>query len=117
ALPVRAPGGMLHFIRQLRAGKFDLAVSLVRSPLMSLALLFSGIPHRAGIDSAGRGFGYTVRAAVDPNAPRHEGEIYLSVARALGIDVDDCHANVAVSYTDQEAVQKHLRSRGINGSY
>ncbi|MFN8447138.1 MAG: hypothetical protein U0521_00695 [Anaerolineae bacterium] len=38
ALPVRTLGGLLRFVRQLRAGKPDYAVSLVRSPLMSLAV-------------------------------------------------------------------------------
>src|SRR5207237_1318538 len=50
ALPVKSIGGMLHFVRQLRAEKFDLAVLLVRSPLMSIALLLTGIPNRAGLD-------------------------------------------------------------------
>lgn len=121
ALPVRSPGGMLRFVRQLRAGvtagEFDLAVSLVRSPLMSLAMLFSGIPQRAGIDSAGRGFGYTVRARVDPHVPRHEAEIYLDVIRALGIDATDCYANVPVAEADQELVQAKLRERGIDEAY
>jgi ADP-heptose:LPS heptosyltransferase len=117
ALPVKSPGGLLRFVRQLRAGRFDLAVSLVRSPLMSLAVLLSGIPHRAGIDSAGRGFGYTVRAPVDPNVPRHEAEIYLDVARALGIDVTGCRANVPVLDADREAVRAKLAEKGIHSPY
>ncbi len=97
ALPVKSAGGMLRFVRDLRAGKFDLMVSLVRSPLMSAAALLSGIPVRAGIDSAGRGFGYTLRAPVDPNLPRHEAEIYLDVIRALGLDPTGCRATIPVS--------------------
>lgn len=117
ALPVRSAGGLLRFVRQLHAGNFDLAVSLVRSPLMSVALLLSGIPHRAGVDSAGRGFGYTVRAAVDPNAPRHEAEVYLDVVRALGKNASDCYANVPVSEADAETVRGKLRERGVLGGY
>ncbi len=117
ALPVRTPAGMLRFVRQLHAGNFDLAVSLVRSPLMSLALLLSGIPHRAGIDSGGRGFGYTVRAAVDPHTPRHEGDIYLSAAHALGIDTAGCYASLPVSEADRAAIREKLRARGIEGAY
>lgn len=77
ALPVKTVGGFIRFVRQLRAGHYDLAVSLVRSPLMSLALAFTGIPYRAGLDSAGRGFGYNIRAPIDPDVPRNEAEIYL----------------------------------------
>lgn len=108
ALPVKTPGGFAQFVRQLRAGNFDLAVSLVRSPLMSLALLASGIPHRAGLDSAGRGFGYTVRAVIDPQQPRHEADIYLDVPRALGIDVTGCRANVPVSDADLNRIRALL---------
>lgn len=117
ANPARTPAEMLRLIRQLRAGKFDLAVSLVRSPLMSLALLLSGIPHRAGLDSAGRGFGYTVRVPVDPSAARHEAEIYLDVARALGLDTADCYVNVPVLPEDETQVRALLDAHGIMGQY
>lgn len=108
ALPVKTPAGFVRFVRGLRAGHYDLAVSLVRSPLMSLALLLSGIPHRAGLDSAGRGFGYTIRAAIDPLQPRHEAEIYLDVPRALGLDVSGCRANIPVDAADLERVRALL---------
>jgi ADP-heptose:LPS heptosyltransferase len=114
ALPVRTMGGMRRLVGQLRAGNFDLAVSLVRSPWMSVALLLSGIAHRAGLDSAGRGFGYTVRAPVDPDAPRHEAEVYLDVARALGLDTSGCWANVPVSDTDRRRMRSLLDERGLS---
>ncbi len=117
ALPVRSLSGMVRFVRQLRAGNFDLAVSLVRSPLMSLAVGLSGIPHRVGLDSAGRGFGYTVRVAVDPEQPRHEGQIYLDAARALGLDVTDCWANVPVRTADQRRIQTLLAEQGVQGPF
>ncbi len=111
ALPVRSPRGLLRFARQLRAGHYDLAVSLVRSPLMSAAVWLSGIPSRTGLDSAGRGFGYNVRAPVDPNQPRHEADIYLDVARALGLDVSGCRANVPVR--EQNQVLSLLEGQGV----
>lgn len=103
ALPVYSIPSLWAFVGQLRAGKFDLAVSLVRSPLMSAAVGLSGIPYRAGLDSAGRGFGYNLRAAIDPAEVRHEAEIYLDVARALGIDTAGCWANIPVRKTWQSA--------------
>ncbi len=117
ALPVRTPRGLLAFVRQLRAGRYDLMVSLVRSPLMSVAALLSGIPTRAGLDSGGRGFGYTIRASIDPTAPRHEAEIYLDVARALGVEVSGCRATIPVRDIDREAVRAKLADRGISGAY
>lgn len=117
ALPVKSPGGMLRFVRQIRAGRFDLAVSLVRSPLMSMAVLLSGIPQRAGLDSAGRGFGYNIRAPIDPAQPRHEADIYLDVPRALGLDVSDCYANIPVREEDRAFVHQLLAERGVTAPY
>jgi ADP-heptose:LPS heptosyltransferase len=117
ALPVKSPEGFLRFVRQIRAGRFDLAVSLVRSPLMSLAVLLSGIPQRAGLDSAGRGFGYNIRAPIDPSQPRHEADIYLDVPRALGLDVRDCYANIPVSQEDQARIRQLLKTRKIEPPY
>jgi ADP-heptose:LPS heptosyltransferase len=117
ANPARSPGDLLRFVRLLRASNFDLAVSLVRSPLVGLAVALAGIPHRAGIDSAGRGFGYTVRAPVNPSEARHEAEIYLDVVRALGVDVSGCYANVPVHAEDAERVRALLEARGIRGDY
>lgn len=117
ANPAAGIRAMLRMTRQLRAGNFDLAVSLVRSPWMSMALGLSGIPHRAGLDSGGRGFGYSLRVPVDPNIPRHEAEIYLDVARALGLDTDGCYVNVPVRELERDHVRDLLAEQGITGAY
>ncbi|MFW5748434.1 MAG: glycosyltransferase family 9 protein [Chloroflexota bacterium] len=117
ANPAAGLRGVRHFANLLRAGNHDLAVSLVRSPWMSLALLLSGIPHRAGIDSAGRGFGYTVRTAVDPNAVRHEAEIYLDVVQSLGIETGECHASVPVQPEAARSAGERLVAAGVSGDY
>jgi ADP-heptose:LPS heptosyltransferase len=117
ALPVKTPGGFWRFVRQLRAGNYDLAISLIRSPLMSLAVALSGIPVRAGVDSAGRGFGYNVRAAVDPATERHEAEIYLDVARVLGIEAGGCYAATPPHPDDLAAARRTLESLQISGPF
>jgi heptosyltransferase II len=85
ALPVKSVAGFARFVASVRAGRYDACVSFVRSPLMSAALWLTGIPVRAGLDSGGRGFGYTIRAPIDPNHPRAEADIYLDVIRAMGV--------------------------------
>lgn len=104
ANPVRSLAGMRRFVAQIR-GQFELVVSLVRSPLMSVALMASGIPHRAGLDSGGRGFGYTVRAPIDPAQLRPEADIYLDVARALGLNTTGCYVNVPILAESRERVR------------
>lgn len=113
ALPVKSVGGFWRFVRQLRAGNFDLAVSLVRSPLMSAAIALSGIPHRAGLDSDGRGFGYTVRAPIAPSEERHESEIYLDVARALTIETQGLWASIPIHPNDLAAARALLETLGV----
>ena len=117
ALPVKSVGGFMRFVKQLRTGNFDLAVSLVRSPLMSLAVLLSGIPKRAGLDSNGRGFGYNIRAKIDPTDARHEAEIYLDVMRALGHSTEGYYANLPLLPESLEAIQKRLEAHNIEKPY
>lgn len=117
ALPVYRPGDFVRFVRALRAGGYDLAVSLVRSRLMSAAVLLSGIPVRAGLDSNGRGFGYTVKAQVDPLTPRHEAEVYLDVVRALGLNAEGVAATVPVRDADRATVAQRLREAGVGERY
>jgi len=114
ALPVKSPAGFVRFVGQLRAGQFDLAVSLVRSPLMSLAVWLTGIPRRAGLDSAGRGFGYNIRVPIRPDDVRHEAEIYLDVARALGLDTAGCCTNVPVDDRLWAELAQKLAGQGID---
>lgn len=117
ALPDKSIGGFFRFVRQLRSGNFDIAISLVRSPLMSLAVLLSGIPTRVGIDSNGRGFGYTHKHAIDPTQPIHEAQLYLNVVRELGIDVTGYQVNLPVQEKTSQSVHSKLKQNNIAQSY
>ena len=69
--------------QHLRQNRYDLAVTLDRSPLVGLIPWLAGIRHRIGLDSYGRGFAHTVRVPV-PKSPRHEALIYLDCVAATG---------------------------------
>ena len=116
-LPVRSIGGLMQFVRQLRAGKFDMAVSLVRSPLMSLAVWLSGIPIRVGIDSAGRGFGYNLRVPINPDEAQHEGDIYLKVISAIAGKPVHAYANLPVLESAQQSVGAKLAAANMTSPY
>ncbi len=113
-MPLRQPAHFWRFVRLLRGGDYDLAVSLVRSPLMSLAVWLSGIPARAGMDSGGRGFGYNLRAAVDPNEPAHEAELYLRVASLCAGRGLHAPANLPVTEAARTTVASRLQRAGIS---
>jgi lipopolysaccharide heptosyltransferase II len=76
--------------RLLRRSHFDLAFVLDRSPMLTLLPWLAGIPCRVGPDSLGRGFSLTDRVAVSasPTHLEHQAEIYLDLARALGLSVE-----------------------------
>ncbi|HLY28483.1 MAG TPA: glycosyltransferase family 9 protein [Aggregatilineales bacterium] len=112
ANPASRPASLLKLARMLRAGRYDLAVVPDRSPLMGLAPLLAGIHVRAGLDSAGRGFTYTIKAPIDPDVVRHEADIYLDIARRLGLNVENCWANVPPSSGALAAARDALNAAG-----
>ncbi|GAB4575136.1 MAG: glycosyltransferase family 9 protein [Anaerolineae bacterium] len=109
ANPARTPGGLVRLVHQFRSRQLDLAVVPARTPLLGLATWLAGIPNRAGLDSAGRGLFYNIRAPVDPHASRHEAEIYLDIARALSIDTTDCFATIPVTEDQIASLPAPLR--------
>ncbi len=76
-----------RLVKRLRQGCYDLAVTLDRSPVVGLVPWLTGIKHRVGLDSGGRGFAHTLRVLV-PAEAMHEAAIYLRCATALGGDSD-----------------------------
>ena len=80
----------MRFVRVLRKQHFDLAFVLDRSPVLTLLPWLAGIPRRVGPDSLGRGFSLTDRVPVSssPTQLQHEAEIYLDLARAIGLPVN-----------------------------
>ena len=80
-------------VRQVRQDRFDLAFVLDRSPMLTLLPWFAGIPWRVGPDSLGRGFSLTDKVPVSTSLThlQHQAEIYLDLARALGLSIGDPH--------------------------
>lgn len=78
------------FASELRRHHFDLAFVLDRSPMLTLLPWLAGIPRRVGLDSLGRGFSLTNRVPVStsPTRLQHQAEVYLDLARAIGLPVN-----------------------------
>jgi ADP-heptose:LPS heptosyltransferase len=74
----------------LRKRHFDLAFVLDRSPMLTLLPWLAGIPRRVGPDSLARGFSLTDRVLVStsPINLQHQADIYLSLARAIGLPIN-----------------------------
>jgi len=110
AMPVKSWAGFWQFVRQMRSGKFDIVISLVRSPLMTLAVLLSGIETRVGIDSDGRGFGYTVKHKINPDDAIHEAQIYLDTVAELNVNTTGYQVNLPVLETAKQSIKAKFHS-------
>ena len=80
----------MKLARALRRFRFDMAFTLDRSPMLTLLPWLAGVPRRIGPDSLGRGFPLTDRVPVSssPAHLQHQAEIYLDLARAIGLPIE-----------------------------
>ncbi|MDQ2885890.1 MAG: lipopolysaccharide heptosyltransferase II [Chloroflexota bacterium] len=103
----------LALARLLRRQHFDLAFVLDRSPLMTLLPWLAGVPRRVGPDSLGRGFSLTDRVplSASPEHLQHQAEIYLDLARALGLAVDAPRMHFVTTPEERRAVVPDDRVR------
>jgi len=97
--------------RALRERHFDLAFVLDRSPLLTLLPWLAGIPRRVGPDSLGRGFSLTDRVPVStsPAHLQHQAEIYLDLARALGLPIHHPHMRFMPTTEERSTANKTAR--------
>jgi ADP-heptose:LPS heptosyltransferase len=72
-------------IGRIRSEQFDTCFIPDRASLLSFIAWRAGIPQRIGLNVGGRGFAHTL--AVQPSSEvRHESEVYLAIAAAVGVD-------------------------------
>ncbi len=97
--------GYMKFARRLRGYHFDLAFVLDRSPMVTLLPWVAGIPSRIGPDSLGRGFSLTTRVPVSSSHTelQHEAEIYLNLARAIGLPIHKPHMRFEPTAEERQA--------------
>ena len=101
----------MKLVRQLRARHFDLAFVLDRSPMLTLLPWLAAVPRRVGPDSLGRGFSLTDRVPVStsPQQLQHQADIYLDLARAIGLPIN--HPRMRFVPTDAERHTVHAATR------
>jgi len=84
-LPDSSWSDVRALVERLRAGQYDTAFIPSRSSVLAFVAWRAGIPQRVGLSTGGRGFAHTVVVGPPPGE-QHAATIYLSLARALGID-------------------------------
>ncbi len=101
----------LELAKAIRAGDYDCCIVLERSPLLTLLPFLARIPLRVGLDSDFRGFSLTIPVPVHPE--RHEAELYLDAARALGIQMEEPRLEFHPTLQDQERAAELLEDLGF----
>lgn len=104
------PGALLALLARIRRGRYHLACVPDRSPILALLPRLAGIPFRVGLDSGGRGRWHSLRVAAPPL--RHEAELYLDLARALGLDPPPPRLVFVPSPADRAAAGRALAEAG-----
>lgn len=84
-LPSAGWSDVRRLIESLRGRQYDTAFIPSQSSVLAFIAWQARIPQRVGLSSGGRGFAHTLVAGPPPNE-QHAATIYLSLARALGID-------------------------------
>jgi len=108
------PEAYAHVLRRLRAGRFDAALVLDRTPLLTTLPLLAGIPVRAGIDSGGRGFPLNVR--VPWTSVEQEARLFLRVGEALGVPAEGAALRFVPTAADEAVVAELWRVSGLEGA-
>lgn len=106
------PAAVARLVGALRRGGYDAAFVAERSPIPAAIARLAGIPRRVGLDSGGRGRWHTVRVPTRPDDPRHETEIYLDLARAVGVAAAAPRPVFAPSPADAAAADAALAAAG-----
>ena len=104
ALSVRRIAGLAS---EIRSRRYDAVFVPDRSPVLALIVAASLVPVRVGLDSGGRGRPYTVRVPVGRGV-RHETEVYLDLARAVGLPTASARPVFAPSESDRGAALEAL---------
>jgi lipopolysaccharide heptosyltransferase II len=108
------PAAYTRVVRRLRTGRFDVALVLDRTPVLTGLPLLADIPVRAGIDSGGRGFPLNVR--VPWEAVEHEAKLFLRVGAALGVPTHDVQLRFAPTKNDHARADDLWHQGGLGGA-
>jgi heptosyltransferase-2 len=95
--------GRLRLSRELRAGKFDLAVLFQNAFEAALLAFLAGIPKRLGYDTDGRKLLLTHPVRCHPSLKQvHEIDYYLAILKGGGLDVDGRDLTLVVSEEERK---------------
>lgn len=115
----RSPITRLRFLRQLRAGRYDLAVILRNSSRCNLMAYLSGARYRIGRTSERKRFSFTLTHGVssrDPKGTKHEIDRNMDVVRLIGAKNGARELILHLSKEERAWAQNFLCRQGVGAS-
>jgi len=107
------PGNLVRLSREVRAGRFDIAVSLSSSDIPALAFWLARVPMRIGFKGGLKGFFFS-DAVEPPSRCVHQVFHYLKLGEPLGIGIPgNPSLAIRVTRTDRAEAAAFLRRRGV----
>ncbi len=107
--------GMVRLCRDLRYGRFDLAVSVQNAMEAALIFFLAGIPRRLGYDTDGRRFLLTHPVRMNPAfKKRHQIDYYLGILEGIRLPAIGRELTLRVSDTERDRAGKFLQFQGVN---
>ena len=124
-IPYCSPGvhggvwGRWRLSRELKQGRFDIALHLPNSLDSALISFLAGIPRRVGYNTDGRGMLLTHRVPVNGRVKKeHQVEYYLHLIRTLGIETEERIPSLQISRARRQEAEDILSSvSGGNGPF
>jgi ADP-heptose:LPS heptosyltransferase len=113
-------GSVFRIIFKLRQGHFDLVINLYRlysfKGSIKMFLLFLAINGRywVGRDTQKMGFFYHLKIPENLKDQKHEIELQLDIARALGATIDDTTMELPIQDSDKTFITDFLYKQGVS---
>ncbi|MDR7866246.1 MAG: glycosyltransferase family 9 protein [Sporomusaceae bacterium] len=104
-------GELLKLVGQVRARRYDLAVTTNFAPRGAMLAWAAGIPTRVGYDAQHAGLFLTHTASAKRVVIRHEAENYLDVLKPLGVTTADTSLALDIDPRDTAALGDKVRRR------
>lgn len=103
--------GRWRLSRELKQGRFDLALHLPNSLESALISFLAGIPRRMGYNTDARGILLTHRVPVNGRVKKeHQVEYYLHLIRALGIEIVERIPTLQISQRRKQEAEGTLKA-------
>jgi heptosyltransferase-2 len=106
--------GFLRLVRELKAGKFDMAILLQNAIEAAIIAWLARIPVRAGYSTDARGFLLTHAVKRSDDILRgHQTRYYLEMLKALGLEAGREDVRLAIGEEEKALSERILKQRGV----